>query len=63
MAVSVREKRAAWSAGRMAARTGRPLSASCPWRPSQGGRQAVLALWFVRGFRSRQRAGSAVSHL
>ena len=54
MAVTAAERRLAHRAGRMAARTGRPLSASCPYRPSQGGKQLVLALWFVRGFRSWQ---------
>lgn len=40
-------------AGRMAARMGKPLS-SCPYDPDAGGRQAVMALGFVRGWRAGQ---------
>lgn len=50
------ERRLAHRAGRLAARTGRPLATACPYRPGEGGRQLVLALWFVRGYRSWQTA-------
>lgn len=60
MTVTTVEKKSAHSAGRMAARTGRPLT-SCPYQPSDGGREKVLALWFVRGFRSCETPDSAPS--
>jgi hypothetical protein len=56
MATTEAERRLAHRAGRLAARTGRPLATACPYLPGQGGRQLVLALWFVRGFRSWQTA-------
>ncbi|MBN1174001.1 MAG: hypothetical protein JXA67_17645 [Micromonosporaceae bacterium] len=41
------QKRAAYLAGRLAARIGRPLK-DCPYTPQQ----QSLRLWFIRGYRS-----------
>ncbi len=48
MAVTEAERTLALSAGRLAARTGRPMTA-CPYDKRT---QRTLALWFVRGYLS-----------
>jgi hypothetical protein len=44
-------KEAAYTAGRHAAATGMPLAA-CPYTPDDGQPDQVLALWWLRGYRS-----------
>jgi hypothetical protein len=48
MSASDMQKRAAYLAGKLAARTGRPVTA-CPYDPTG---QQLLTTWFVRGWRS-----------
>lgn len=44
-------KQAAYTAGRHAAGSGRPLN-SCPYDAGGETQQQVLALWWLRGYRS-----------
>ncbi len=48
MAATDAQRRLAFLAGRLAARTGKPLT-SCPYDSRS---QRVHVLWFVRGYRS-----------
>jgi len=63
MSATLTEKKLAHTAGRMAARTGRPLADACPYRADVGDdRQSVLLRWFVRGYRSAEAPESLVSY-
>jgi ribosome modulation factor len=48
MSAIAEQTRAAYLAGRLAARAGRPVG-SCPYNPDT---QQQLSVWFVRGWRS-----------
>lgn len=48
MSTAETQKRAAYLAGKLAARIGRPVTA-CPYDPTS---QQLLTVWFVRGWRS-----------